>query len=72
MSLNDVQELCKKQKELVQESTRENYQAKIELMSFIETVSAKQSGDVKIKGIRKAKQSAKRKLHKDLAGEIDG
>lgn len=60
-----------KQKQIENDAIRENYTAKIELLSFIETVSAKSSGDVKIKGVRKAKQSAKRKLHRDIGGELD-
>lgn len=72
MSLSEVEGIKKEQKMLEKDAIRENYTAKIELLSFIEAVSAKPSGDVKTKGIRTAKQSAKRKLHKDLAGEIDG
>lgn len=53
------------------DALKENYTAKIELLNFIEMVSVKPTGDVKIKGIRKAKQSAKRKLHRDIGGELD-
>ena len=71
MSLNDVQELCKKQKELVQESTRENYQAKIELMSFIEAVAAKPTTEVQLKGSRAARKKETRKQHKDVGDFMD-
>lgn len=71
MSLSEVKELKQKQKQIENDAIRENYTAKIELLNFIETVSAKPTGDVKIKGIRKAKQSAKRKLHRDIGGELD-
>lgn len=72
MPLSEVKEIQQQQRRLEKDAIRENYTAKIELINFIETVSAKSSGEVKIKEIRKAKQSAKRKLHKDLAGKIDG
>lgn len=39
MSLDAVQDIQRQQKQLVQDTMRDNYQAKIELMSFIETVS---------------------------------
>ena len=71
MSLSEVKELKQKQKQIENDAIRENYTAKIELLNFIETVSAKPTGDVNIKGIRKAKQSAKRKLHRDIGGELD-
>lgn len=71
MSLSEVKEIQLQQRQLENDAIRENYAAKIELLSFIETVSAKSSGDVKIKGIRKAKRSAKRKLHRDIGGELN-
>ena len=71
MSLSEVKELKQKQKQIENDAIRENYTAKIELLNFIETVSSKPTGDVNIKGIRKAKQSAKRKLHRDIGGELD-
>ena len=71
MSLSEVKEIQQKQRQIENDAIRENYTAKIELLNFIETVSSKPTGDVKIKGIRKAKQSAKRKLHRDIGGELD-
>jgi len=73
MTLDAVQDMQRQQKQLVQDTMRDNYQAKIELMSFIETVSAKASNtdDVHIKGTRIARQSAKRQRHKDIGGMID-
>jgi len=71
MSLSEVKEIQQKQRQIENDAIRENYTAKIELLSFIETVSAKPSGDIKITGVRKAKQSAKRKLHRDIGGELD-
>lgn len=71
-TVSEAKDIQQQQRRLEKDAIRENYTAKIKLINFIETVSAKSSGEVKIKEIRKAKQSAKRKLHKDLAGEIDG
>lgn len=71
MSLDNVQELFRKQKELVQESTRENYQAKIELMSFIETVAAKPTNEVQLKGSRAVRKKETRKRHKDVGEFMD-
>ena len=73
MSLDAVQNIQRQQKQLVQDTMRDNYQAKIELMSFIETVSAKvnPTDDVQIKGSRSARKSAKKQRHKDVGGVID-
>lgn len=73
MTLDAVQDMQRKQKQLVHDTMRDNYQAKIELMSFIETVSAKvnPTDDVQIKGIRSTRKSAKRQQHKDIGGVID-
>ena len=73
MTLDAVQDMQRKQKQLVQDTMRDNYQAKIELMSFIETVSenASPADDVQIKGTRLARKTAKRQLHKDIGGVID-
>ena len=70
MSLSAVKEIQQQQRQLEKNAIKENYAAKIELLNFIETVTAKPSTDVRIKGIRKAKKSAKRKLHRDIGGEI--
>ena len=72
MSLDSVQEIQQKQKELMKDTTRDNYQAKIELMSFIESVASKSKpSDVQIKDTRAARKSATRKQHKDIGGVID-
>ena len=39
MSLEEIQNIQKQQKQLVQNTTREQYQSKIDLMNFIETVA---------------------------------
>ena len=67
MSLETVQEIQRQQKEVVKSAVENSYQAKIELLSFIETVSSKATlEDVKIDGIRTARKKARRKEHKDL------
>ncbi len=72
MSLDSVQEIQRKQKEIMEDTIRDNYQAKIELMSFIEAVASKsKSTDVQIKDTRAAKKSATRKQHKNIGGVID-
>lgn len=72
MSLDSVQEIQQKQKELMKDTMRDNYQSKIELMSFIESVASKpKSSDVQIKDTRVARKSATRKQHKDIGGVID-
>ena len=72
MSLDSVQEIQQKQKELMKDTTRDNYQAKIELMSFIESVASKSKpSDVQIKDTRAARKSATRKQHKNIGGVID-
>lgn len=72
MSLDSVQDIQQKQKELMKDTIRDNYQAKIELMSFIESVASKpKSTDVQIKDTRAARKSATRKQHKDIGGVID-
>lgn len=72
MSLDSVQEIQQKQKELMKDTIRDNYQAKIELMSFIESVASKSKpSDVQIKDTRATRKSATRKQHKDIGGVID-
>ena len=72
MSLDNVQEIQQKQKELMKDTMRDNYQAKIELMSFIESVATKfKSSDVQIKDTRATRKSATRKQHKNIGGVID-
>ena len=67
MSLDTVQKIQRQQKEVVKSAVEDSYQAKIELLSFIETVSSKATlEDVKIDGIRTARKKARRKEHKDL------
>lgn len=72
MSLDKVQEIQRKQKEVVKSAAEDSYQAKIELLSFIGTVSSKETlEDVKIDGIRAARKKARRKEHKDLGGMVN-
>jgi hypothetical protein len=39
MSLEEIQNIQNQQKQLIQKSAHEQYQAKIDLMNFIETVA---------------------------------
>ena len=72
MSLDSVQDIQQKQKEIMKDTIRDNYQAKIELMSFIESVASKpKSSDVEVKDIRAARKTATRKQHKNIGGVID-
>lgn len=72
MSFDAVQDIQRQQKQLVQDTVRESYQAKIELMSFIESVASKSKpSDVQIKDTRAARKSATRKQHKNIGGVID-
>ena len=72
MSFDAVQDIQRQQKQLVQNTVRESYQAKIELMSFIESIASKpKSSDIQLKDIRAARKSATRKQHKDIGGMID-
>ena len=72
MSLDKVQEIQRKQKEVVKSAAEDSYQAKIEVLSFIGTVSSKETlEDVKIDGIRAARKKARRKEHKDLGGMVN-
>ena len=72
-SLAEVQEMQGKQKQLVQDALPKSLQSKIELMSFIEAVSIKErpAEDVQLKGIRSARQSARKKNHIDIGGVIE-
>lgn len=74
MSLDAVQNIMSQQKQLVQDAMRDNYQAKIELMSFIETISATATpaDNVQIKGTRSVRKSATKQRHKDIGGALDG
>ena len=72
MPLSQVKELQKMQKTIEQDAIRENYDAKIKLFSFIETVAEKKNCFANLEGIRSARRSAQRKTHKNIGGEIDG
>ena len=39
MSMEEIQNIQKQQKQLVQKTVRDQYQAKIDMMKFIETVA---------------------------------
>lgn len=72
-SLSTIQEIQQKQKQLIQSALEDSYQAKIELMSFIDSVSTKEkvSSDIQLKDIRAARKSERKKNHIDIGGVID-
>jgi len=67
-SLTQVETLLENQKKLINESCNENLQAKINLVTHIETIanSTSTSSDVSLKNIRKARQREQMKTHKDF------
>ena len=72
MSFSQAEEIQQAQKAIEIEATRENYNAKINLISFIETVAKDKIGFADPFGIRNARRSAKKKTHKDIGEKIDG
>ena len=72
MSFSEAEEKRSEQKELEKQALRENYNARIALLSFIETAAQKPDKEVSLKGIREARSMAKRKIHRDIGGEISG
>ena len=73
MSLDTATDVKEQQKQLVKDAVRDSYQAKINLMSFVEAVASSDPvGDIKIKGARKAKMSEKKRSHKDIGGVLNG
>ena len=73
MPLSEVASIQTMHKKIVQSELEQNYQAKIDLMNFIEGVSSgKQPADTSTKDIRQARTAEKRKRHRNIGGEIDG
>lgn len=71
MSMDEVREFQKKKKQIMRDALKNSYQAKIDLMEFIDTTSDKNSNLVDIKGCRVTRKSARRKEHKDFGGILD-
>ena len=71
MPFTSVADIKQKQKKLEDDAIKENYNAKIELISFIENVASGYTGKVDTKGIRAVRHSVARKSHKDIGGELD-
>ena len=71
-TLEQVSELKQSQDALVRNEAEKALQAKIQLMSFIETVAVhKQSSEhADIKGIRENRKSEKRKQHEDIGRKL--
>lgn len=73
MSLDTAMNAKKQQRRLVKDAIRDSYQAKINLMSFVETVASSNIvGDVKIKGTRNTRTMEKKRRHKDIGGVLNG
>ena len=73
MSLDTAMNAKKQQRLLVKDAIRDSYQAKINLMSFVETVASSNIvGDVKIKGTRNTRTMEKKRRHKDIGGVLNG
>ena len=70
MPFTSVADIKQKQKKLEDDAIKENYNAKIELISFIENVASGHTGTVDTKGIRAVRQSVTRKCHKDIGGKL--
>ena len=72
MPFEAVYDIKDKQKHLEKEAAKGNCNAKIDLLSYIETVSQKEKNKpTQIKGVRIARQSEKRKQHKDVGGDMN-
>ena len=73
MPLDTATDVKEQQKKLVKDAIRDSYQAKINLMSFVETVASSNIvGDVKIKGTRNTRKIEKKRRHKDIGGVLNG
>lgn len=71
-TLNEVNNMLSKQKTVIKNEQEANYQAKIDLITYIESVSSgKKSNKTKIKGVRSTRATERRKKHKDLGEEIN-
>lgn len=72
-SLKDVNDLLSRQKMVIQSEQETQIQAKIDLFSYIESVSSgKNPKNIEIKDVRKNRTKEKRRNYKDLGGDLDG
>ena len=71
-TLKEVNSMLSRQKLVIKNEQEANYQAKIDLISYIEGVSSgKKTNKTNIKGVRSIRASERRKRHKDLGEELD-
>ena len=72
MSVDQVNSLQARQRDIVRDAMEENYQAQVELMNFIEAASAGKDRSVaSLKDIRQARARAIKENHRDLGEVID-
>lgn len=70
--LSDVDDLLSKQSDLIKTEQEASYQAKIDLLSYIEGVSLKNSpNNIELKDIRKTRAREKRRNHKNLGENLN-
>lgn len=71
-TVEEVESILSEQKVIIQSEQEKGYQAKIDLLTYLENVvSGKKTKNTEIKGVRKTRAKEKRRNHKDLGGEID-
>ena len=71
-TLKEVNSMLSRQKLVIKNEQEANYQAKIDLISYIVGVSSgKKTNKTNIKGVRSIRASERRKRHKDLGEELD-
>lgn len=70
-TIADIQEMQKKQKEIVQLEVKRNLQARIDLANHIQTIASlvSQSHATSIKGIRENRQKERQRMHEDFLKE---
>ena len=57
-----------RQRNVIHEAAERNQQAKIDLIDHIQTIAgtARQSGDVDVRGVREARKKARREYHENV------
>ena len=71
-TVEEVESMISEQKVIIQSEQEKGYQAKIDLLTYLENVvSGKKTKNTEIKGVRKTRAKEKRRNRKDLGGEID-
>lgn len=73
-SFEDIKKILSAQKNLENDAVHKNLQGRVDLASHVERIvsGTGQNGDVNLKGIREAKEKAKKERHKDFVEEVEG